>query len=117
MTDQSPEQGPSPRILTRALQSACEANDPDRARKALVDYLQQRFPTMTVVQALREIENVTPGIEAEVQKLDRSLYGPGAKSPESSWQGKDLWTLIRQSMDVATPRPHGNRLVQLYPGG
>ncbi len=115
MADQSPEQGASPRILTRALQSACEANNPDLARKALVDYLQQRFPTMTVVQALREIENVTPGIEAEVQKLDRSLYGPGAKSPESSWQGKHLWTLIRQSMDVATPRPHGNGLVQLYP--
>ena len=116
MTDQSPETGASQRILTRALQSACEANDPDRARKALVDYLQQRFPTLTVVQALREIENVAPGIEAEVQELDRNLYGPSAKSPEPSWQGKNLWTLIKQSMDLATTRPHENGLVQLYPG-
>lgn len=116
MSEQNPKPRASQRIPTRTLQSACEANDPDQARKALVDYLQQRFPTLTVVQALREIENVAPGIEAEVQELDRNLYGPGAASPESSWQGKNLWILIRQSMDVATPRPHGNGLVQLYPG-
>lgn len=116
ITNQSTEPGASARTLTRALQSACEANNPDRARKALVDYLQQRFPTLNVVQALSEIEKGVPGIEAQVQELDRILYGPGAKGLESSWQGKDLWTLIRQSMDVATPQTHENGLVQLYPG-
>jgi len=116
MITPTPQAAASPRALQQALQSACHAGNPESARKALVDYLQQRFPTASIAQAVMEIERIAPGIEAEVQKLDRNLYGPGAPSRESSWQGKDLWQLISQSMDAMKPQPHSDGLVALYPG-
>jgi len=115
-TSPSPEPAASNRAITRALQSACEANNPDQARKALADYLQHRFPSLTVVQALRELENIAPGIEAEILALDRNLYGPDSGSPEASWQGKALWEFIKESMDSATPLSVDEGLVPLYPG-
>lgn len=105
----------SSRPCQQALQSACDAGNPERARKALVEYLQQRFPELSFAQAVTEIENIAPGTEAEIQTLDRSIYGPAAPGMDPGWQGKKLWRLVRQSMNVATPPSQGDGLAPLYP--
>lgn len=116
-TRQEQQVVPSPRAIQQALQSACKSGDPERARKALVEYLRQRFPGQTNAQATTELEKIAPGFEAELQKLERNIYGPGKPGKNPPWQGEEMWTLLKRSMDSTSPPRHDNGLEPLYPTG
>lgn len=107
--------GVQPGAAKQALKHACEAGNPERARKALTDYLQQRFPELSAVQAVIEMEKIAPGIEAQIHNLDRNLYGPGAGEASQPWQGNKLWKLIEQSQEAARQQCADTGLVPLYP--
>jgi hypothetical protein len=73
-----------------ALRQACLANDPVKARQALLDWAKTHWPDRAP-GTLGELGRLAGGaLAAETQRLDRALYGRA----EHAWRGEALWTAV-----------------------
>ena len=97
-----------------ALKQACCADNPTRARRALIQWGRARWP-LDNINGLHEIETrlISTGLARELRRLDAALYS--ARSP--GWQGRQLW---RQLIEEERNHPgiHPAReptLPELYP--
>lgn len=80
---------PSVKQPMRELKEACAANDPDRARKALLEWAEQSWPDCGT--SLEGIAGCAEGeLKNAVQALSRALYG----HPRTEWKGAALWDAI-----------------------
>ena len=98
----------------RQLLSACKANDPTAARRALIDWGKARFTENTVLSLAQLGETVgDSALDRELEILDTALYSPGA----AHWEGKQLADIVsrlraRRRADAG----EGDGSFQLYPG-
>lgn len=80
---------PSDQRRMRELKEACAANDPERTRRALLDWASLRWPDSET--SLEGIAGRSEGeLKNAVQTLSRALYG----HPRTEWQGTALWAAI-----------------------
>lgn len=94
---------------------ACRKNEPGKARKALVTWINTLHPH-TNIQTLSDIEQAAPDsdILAQMHQLDRTLYDPNNSS--ENWNGKDLLELIKKIRAEKTEKTKNkrNQLEELY---
>ncbi|MEW6039048.1 MAG: BatD family protein [Pseudomonadota bacterium] len=80
---------PSDKQRMRELKEACAANDPERARRALLEWASLRWPDCET--SLEGIAGRSEGeLKTAVQTLSRALYG----HPGTEWKGAALWAAI-----------------------
>jgi hypothetical protein len=80
---------PSDQQRMRELKEACAANDPERARRALIGWAALRWPDREA--SLESIAGRSEGeLKTAVQTLSRALYG----HPGTEWKGAALWAAI-----------------------
>lgn len=80
---------PSDKQRMRELKEACAANDPERARRALLDWASLRWPDCEM--SLEGIAGRSEGeLKNAVKTLSRALYG----HPRMEWKGAALWAAI-----------------------
>jgi hypothetical protein len=78
---------PSERQAVEALKKACRAHDPGRAREALLQWAERRWPAERAV-GLEELGRRCGGdLGREIERLNRMLYGREGEE----WQGQALW--------------------------
>ncbi|CAI8792220.1 conserved protein of unknown function [Methylococcus capsulatus] len=95
--------------LMRELKEACAANDPGRARRALLDWAAQRWPDCDA--SLEGIAGHSQGeLKHAVQALGRALYG----YPRTEWNGAALWAAI-VTTDLGKARAENRGPVALAP--
>ena len=93
----------------RELKDACTANDPRRARAALLAWALTQRESGIAMGSLRDIGACVGGdLAAEIAALERHLYG----ADDKHWQGLALW----QAFDGQTLTPaHREDLVRALP--
>ncbi|QJD28902.1 BatD family protein [Methylococcus geothermalis] len=104
----TPENGrPSDRQCMRELKEACAANDPERTRRALLDWAALRWPDHEA--SLEGIASHSEGeLKTAVQALGRALYG----HPREAWKGELLWAAI-VTTDLGKARQENRGLPEL----
>jgi hypothetical protein len=101
-TNPPESRNPSGKQRVRELKEACAANDPERARRALLDWASLRWPDCGM--SLEGIAGRSEGeLKNAVKTLSRALYG----HPRTEWQGAALWAAI-VTTDLGKSRA-GNR--------
>jgi hypothetical protein len=92
----------------KALKDACEQNNPQRAKQALLNWAAIRWPDMynlgNVAAQLSDTK-----IKAVLRDLDRVLYTP---PQETAWEGKAFWQLMDKT---PTGEVENSPLPMLYP--
>lgn len=87
-------------LVRRALRRACLANDPARARSALIRWAQQRWPG-TGINGLYQIKAKLHSreLQDELSGIDAVLYS----SDRREWQGRRLWRLAVAEQEYSDP--------------
>jgi len=114
---ENPEKGkvlenrqPDSKEALKAIQQACLENDPDAARKALIEWGEIKYGA-TRFEQLRTFLN--PALQAELNELNQSLYSPDC----SGWNGEKLMQLVQEASDKREKSAgEGDRLEPLYRG-
>ncbi len=107
---------PSPathtRVARRALQQACEQNDPQAAAHALLDWASGQWPDDQPRSLGLLAQRIDRGVE-QVQALDRVLYA----ADQHYWQGKALWDVFSGGLvkKVGRRSTGDDHLAPLYP--
>ncbi|MEE4202827.1 MAG: BatD family protein [Halieaceae bacterium] len=82
-----------------AMRLACQQNDPQAARNALLAWARCRW--RQDVQSLDQLrQRVAPPLTTEIDVLNRALYGTGG----SDWQGQSLFAAVREAPKVDAAR-------------
>jgi hypothetical protein len=91
---------PDVSAVRRQLQVACDANDPDAARRALLAWAHARWPHAAagVWDELRSASGAS--LARELETLDRALYGRDS----APWSGAALWRSFSAEAPALTPR-------------
>ncbi|MFQ5642624.1 MAG: hypothetical protein ACE5FQ_02880, partial [Thiogranum sp.] len=104
---------PTAGAARRALQTACEQNDPQAAVCALLDWAAGTWPDRPPRNLGALAHYVDSGAD-EIHALDRALYG----TESSPWNGQALWERFRQGpgngRQQETSAP-ADTLLPLYP--
>ena len=91
----------------KALKRACQDNDPQRAKTALLRWAMER-PIGAPVSSLGDLEkHSSEELAAEIRNLSRQLY---SRTPDP-WRGEPLWQAFLQESKTAgneTSRARGN---------
>ncbi|MFN2365378.1 MAG: BatD family protein [Desulfurivibrionaceae bacterium] len=98
----------------RKLVLACRANDPIRARKALVDWA-RATPNGHGVRSVSDLGKIYPGsgLAVIIEDLDRILYGRADQPTE--WHGKELLEELEAIRKTGAAKPRRKpSLPQLY---
>lgn len=80
------------RQVFRALQQACQENNPENARDALLTWARMKWPEanfLNLAELAKFIHN-NP-LKNQIHQLSQALYD---KAKKTSWQGRDLWACI-----------------------
>lgn len=114
VTRVSPSRGERPGAAASRFKQACEADDPQAARKALIEWAEERWPH----QPPRRLDDLAQHLPIEAMEtlgeIDRVLYAREA----GSWKGEAAWRVLDPVMRSTERREASTEsaLPPLYPG-
>lgn len=95
----------------KAIQHACQANDPNRTRDALLLWSKQRWPQHTPISLIDLAEQLDePSAQQQLLELDGLLY-----REHQHWDGAKCWNIISPSLKGDTNTPD-IKATQALPG-
>lgn len=104
---------PTARGALKRLEAACDRNDPEAARTALLDWALERFPSDAPRSLGALAARLPNGAAAAVTELEAALYAPGGRE----WNGRALAAALvhaRSAPGRARPRQSDDPLLPLY---
>lgn len=105
---------PAPAQAVAELRRACRADDAQAARQALLDWAAARWPNEPPRNLEELAARLAPAAGAQLQAIDRALYGGG----DGSWDGGAAWAGLQSMLAAAAgagPRTPDTVLPALYP--
>lgn len=102
----------SARQALRRLEQACQNNDPESAKTALLDWGQALWPEAGIYNLSVLARRLDPAAAAEIQTLNDHLYRGGG----DDWRGEALWRAVKECKVVSEGRvdEQGDGLAPLH---
>lgn len=101
---------PDERALRSRLREACQANDVQATRQALLVWAGAHWPHHPPRHLDELAARGNPALAREIQRLNQAAYG----SAGTAWDGAALWQALAQTSSGKTPPAPGDGLEPLY---
>lgn len=99
------------KLLQQSVQRACDSNDAEAAKQALLDWSAVVWPEQKVFSLGAIAESVNDEFKQQLKKLEQSLYA----KEKTDWKGSELWLAFKNFQPVKNKQTTATQLRPLYP--